>query len=173
MLSNLEPDDYLNDALECGIKLGFIGSADHSWGHPGDDFWWPLGPYQGGLAAILSRNLTREGIWEGLYARRCYATTRARILLELSVNGHPMGTEMTASGSRELSIGVFGTVAIETIEVVKNNRIWKTVPGNGGRDRELTLTDSVSERQTDYYYVHAVQADGEQAWSSPVWVNGG
>ena len=34
----------------------------------------------------------------------------------------------------------------------------------------LALVDQDPERDTDYDYVHVVQVDGEQAWSSPIWV---
>ena len=36
---------------------------------------------------------------------------------------------------------------------------------------ELTHRDDTPGRPTDYYYIHILQADGEQAWSSPVWVS--
>jgi hypothetical protein len=157
--------------LEKGLKVGFIASADHSKGRPGDDFFWPLGPYQGGLAAVYANELTREGIWDGLYNRHCYGTTRARILVEFSINGQPMGSELTCSGDRQLKIGVYGTVTIERVDIIRNNRVWQSIEGDGRLDIEVTMMDSSSERDTDYYYVHIVQVDGEQAWSSPVWVS--
>jgi hypothetical protein len=45
------------------------------------------------------------------------------------------------------------------------------VPGDQALDADMTHTDKTPERDTDYYYVHVVQVDGEQAWSSPVWIN--
>ena len=172
MIAPLPPENCVSHALECGCKLGFIASADHSWGHPGDDFWWPLSNYNGGLAAVCAPELTREGIWQGLWDRRCYGTTRARILLEFEVDGHAMGEEFVADGPGcNLAANVYGTSAIEQVEIVKNGRVVKSFPGDGGPDLELTWTDKEPEKQTDYYYVHVLQADGEQAWSSPVWVS--
>ena len=171
MLSGGKPGKCVCDALEKGLKIGFIASADHSKGRPGDDFFWPLGPYQGGLAAVYAEELTREGIWDGLYSRHCYGTTRARILVEFELNGQPMGSELTSNGARELKIGVYGTVSIDHVDIIKNNRIWESIPGDDALDIERELTDDQPERDTDYYYVHVVQVDGEQAWSSPVWVS--
>ena len=34
----------------------------------------------------------------------------------------------------------------------------------------LTYRDADNPADGDYYYVHVTQADGEQAWSSPIWV---
>ncbi len=80
------------------------------------------------------------------------------------------GPEAGTAG-RRLSVGVFGTSEIETVEIIKNNRIFESRPGQGALDMEFTLIDNNPERQTDYYYLHVVQTDGEQAWSSPVWIN--
>lgn len=166
------PESYVHYALEQGIKLGFIASADHSYGHPGDDFWWGLSNYNGGLAAVYSPALTRRDIWESLWSRQCYGTTRARILLEFEINGHVMGEEFVmGSDTREMAINVYGTSAIAAVEIVKNGRILRRFPGNRRIDLELTCHDDTSERGTDYYYVHVVQEDSEQAWSSPIWVN--
>lgn len=82
-----------------------------------------------------------------------------------------MGSELACSDSRQLRIGVYGTVSIERVDVIKNNRVWQSIPGNGALDLEHELADDQPERDTDYYYVHVIQADGEQAWSSPVWVS--
>ena len=165
------PEHYVHHALEQGAKLGFIASADHSYGHPGDDFWWDLSNHNGGLAAVFSAELTREGIWKGVWSRRCYGTTRARILLEFDINGHVMGEEIAESvGTRVLAIKVYGTSAISEIRVVKNGRIVQRFPGDRRIDMGLEYRDDAAERGTDYYYVHVRQEDGEQAWSSPIWV---
>ena len=165
------PETFVSHALEQGVKLGFIASADHSYGHPGDDFWWRLSSYNGGLAAVYADELTREGIWDALWERRCYATTRARILLEFGIDGHPMGEELTSgAGERHISVKAHGTAAIESVEIIKNARTLRSRPGEGALDVELTFVDQEAERETDYYYVHVTQIDGEQAWSSPIWV---
>lgn len=170
MISPLAPENYVSHALERGCKLGFIASADHSWGHPGDDFWWRLSSYNGGLAAVSASSLTREGIWDGLWNRRCYGTTRARILLEFTVNDHPMGEEITAEGGRALSVAAHGTASFEAVRIIKNGRTLHSQPGDGALDVEFDYQDDEAERGTDYYYVHVAQVDGEQAWSSPIWV---
>ncbi len=164
---------YVHHALEQGCKLGFVASADHSYGHPGDDFWWELSNYSGGVAAVFSSELSRLGIWKGLWSRHCYGTTRARILLEFEINGHMMGEEFAvAESTRDMKINVYGTSAIAVIEIVKNSRVLQSFPGDRRIDLELTHCDNEAERETDYYYIHVRQEDGEQAWSSPVWVRG-
>ena len=173
MVSPLAPENYVSHALEQGCKVGFIASADHSWGHPGDDFWWRLSSYNGGLAAVYAPSLTREGIWDGLWSRRCYGTTRARILLEFTINGHSIGEEITAEGGRTLSVAACGTASIEAVRIIKNGRTLHSRRGDGALDVVFDYQDDEAERDTDYYYVHVAQVDGEQAWSSPIWVVSG
>lgn len=172
MVSWLKPECYVCHALEQGIRLGFIASADHSWGHPGDDFWWALDNYQGGLAAVYAAELTREGVWDALWNRYCYGTTRARILLEFEMNGHRMGEELPDGSPRELRIGAYGTAEIETVEIIKNGRVLHAEQGGGSADLEFSFTDETKERETDYYYAHVTQTDGEHAWASPIWIGG-
>jgi len=163
---------YVSHALEQGVKLGFIASADHSGGHPGDDFWWVLSSFNGGLAAVCAPELTRQGIWDGLWNRHCYGTTRARILLEFEIDGHPMGAAFAgASGARRIVVNAYGTTGIERVELIKNGRVLHVHDGESAVDVELDLTDDEAERETDYYYAHVVQIDGEQAWASPIWVS--
>ncbi len=172
--TRLRPENYVSFALEHGIKVGFIASADHSWTHPGDDFWWPFSNHHGGLAAVYAPSLTRGGVWDALWSRRCYGTTRARIILEFDINGHAMGEEFhiepDAVQRRHLTIAANGTAPIASVEIVKNGRVLHAYPGYHALDLELRYDDQSAERDTDYYYVHVIQEDGEQAWSSPIWV---
>ncbi len=67
--------------------------------------------------------MTREDIWGSLWNRHCYASTRERILLQFEIDDHVMGDEFQSDGSpRCLAIGVYGTTAIETVEIIKNNQ---------------------------------------------------
>lgn len=165
-------ESYVHHALAHGAKLGFIASADHSYGHPGDDFWWSLSDHNGGLAAVYADELSRRGLWDALWTRRCYATTRARIILEFFVSGHPMGEEIDDEDTaRDLTVNVHGVTGVQTVEIIKNGRLWKRFPADGQLDVELSCQDDLAENETDYYYAHVRQIDGEQAWSSPIWIS--
>ena len=61
------PGNYVRDALDRGYRLGFVGSGDSHDGHPG---LVQLAGGNGGLAALLSPELTREGVYRALKARR-------------------------------------------------------------------------------------------------------
>ncbi|MFW5869059.1 MAG: hypothetical protein ACOCX2_14635, partial [Armatimonadota bacterium] len=80
---------------------------------------------------------------------------------------------------RSLSIHAIAHGEIDRIEVVRNNETVERV--EVGREQEtLTYTDpmplaevpAVSEQAPDvvFYYVRVIEADGNMAWSSPIWL---
>lgn len=163
---------FVQDALSRGHLLGIVGSGDTHNGHPGID-----GPpvITGGIAGIYARNLSREGIFEALRARRVYGTSGSRIILDFRVNGAMMGSVLKLSSPddpREITVEVVGHKAIERIEVLKNNTAVFVKEG-GGLASTLTLRDPEPAKKGDFYYVRVTQADDdkEKAWSSPIWID--
>ena len=163
------------DALALGHRLGFVGGTDSHHAQPGRNTCSMAGVdfhdhVTGGLTAILAPELTREAIIQALRDRRCYATTGARIVLDFQVDGHDMGEEFTAAAHEvAVTARVLGTGPIASLEVVCNESVVYTQPGNG-RVAEIVKTLTLPEDQPAYLYLRATQSDGHVAWSSPIWV---
>jgi len=104
----------MQHGLGLGHVFGIIGSSDHHSAHPGS--------YGTGRLGVWARELTRDGIWEALCARRTYALTGDRIALAVSLNGHPMGAVAPAAPERRIEIRVEGGAAIDYVEVLHRNR---------------------------------------------------
>lgn len=109
---------FARDALERGLKVGFIGGSDDHSGRPG----WSAATVahhgvRGGLTAFLATDLTRESLWDALRSRRCYGTTGPRIILDVSVNGHSIGSEFVTEVPSLVRCHVIGTTDLETIEL--------------------------------------------------------
>ena len=49
-------------------------------------------PYRTGLTAVQAEELTRDAVFNALRERRCYGTSGVKILLDLEVDGFPMGS---------------------------------------------------------------------------------
>ena len=164
---------FMQDAWAAGHHVGVIGGSDSHSGLPVNS---PREPrkYPGGLACVYTRDLTRRGILEALRSRRCYATTGARMIVEFDINGHAMGSLIAPNASRrKVRAFVAGTAPVRELVLLKNNRPVHTL-SPGREDAELVWTDPDGpERAEDWYYIRAIQNDGEIAWSSPVWVKGG
>jgi hypothetical protein len=100
--------------LRLGEVFGVIGSTDHHSAHPGS--------YGHGRLAVWAKELSRDGIWEAITARRTYALTGDRIALAFSVNGHPMGSILAPTQERSIEVSVTGGGALDYVEVLHNNQ---------------------------------------------------
>jgi Protein of unknown function (DUF3604) len=172
--------NFVRDQLDRGLRLGLIGSGDGHDGHPGlahlsPSYGWraarPGEPSarvgRGGLAAILSEDLTRESVLEALRARRCYATSGPRILLNATLAGHPMGATIPAAELEEarLNLLILGTAGIEWIDLIGPERIDRIELGGERRFQEQLAPQDL--KAGSYLYLRVHQVDGALAWSSP------
>jgi hypothetical protein len=165
----------VQDALALGHRLGFVGGTDNHYGQPGSTRC-PKGGVDfrdrvtGGLTAVLAPTLTREAVFASLQARRCYATTGARMLLDLCVDGHGMGEAFETAADRvRLTARVVGDGPLARLDVIRNGEIAHSHRATGHLE-ELALTLPLpAAGETTYFYLRAVQRDGQIAWSSPVW----
>ncbi|MGI6206646.1 MAG: DUF3604 domain-containing protein [Anaerolineae bacterium] len=160
-------------ALAMGHRLGFVGGTDTHFGQPGrPPHFFGEG---GGLAGVYVTALTREALWDALYERRCYATTGARILLRVDVNGAPMGSEIEADEVR-VAAHVVGTVPDYEVDIIRNGSVVHSESARGYEhrlewdDRDPTGGREGNAEPVSYYYVRVRQPDRQMAWSSPVWV---
>lgn len=162
------------DGLKRGFRFGFIGGADShhsSPGHTGKPSKYHILGWREGFAAVYTSELTRDGIFDGIRRRSCYATTAERILLEFTVNGNSMGSSMVVSTGDTLSFKalVGGTDIIKLVELVCNGDVIHAVDCNTQIvefNHELTASSNATD-----YYLRVTQVDDERAWSSPVWVD--
>jgi len=167
---NPYPGNFVRDILDRGSRLGLIGSGDGHDGHPGLAH---LGTTTGGLAAILSDELTRESILEALRERRVYATNGPRILLRTALDSYRMGALIpkpeSGSYSGDLFVQVFTSSPLERVDLIRSGQIIDSVPIEGLL--EVTLRRPIEDLSSgEYIYVRAVQEDTGAAWSSPIFV---
>jgi len=118
MLHTMGPRDGASTyhwGLQAGHIVGAVGSTDHHSAQPGS--------YGHGRLAVWADSLTRDGIFRALQARRCYALTGDRIVLEFSINGQTMGAVLPPTVERQVQVAVRGGAALETVEVVRNAQV--------------------------------------------------
>jgi hypothetical protein len=148
--------------LRRGHRFGFTASSD-SHGllyHHGEAR--KRDPYRTGLTAVQARACTREALMEALVARRCYATSGAKILLDLSADGAPMGSELASREPAEFVVDAIGADTISSLELVGAEGVLFRAEPNA---REASARARVA---SSFVYARITQADGEMAWSSPV-----
>jgi hypothetical protein len=147
--------NFVWNALEKKIKLGFIASSDHGSTHMS-------------FAAVYARTLDRPGVFDGLRSRRTYAATD-KILVDFGIGEAIMGQETTVAGKPELNVMVEGTAPIAQIDVIKNGTFaYATKPGVS--KTRFTFRDEQWNGDDAFYYVRVIQQDKNMAWASPIWV---
>lgn len=160
--------NFVRDVLDKGHALGFVGSGDGHDGHPG--LAHLAGPSMGGLAALLTSDLTREGLRAALRERHCYATNGPRIILRTALDGKRMGSIVAPkAGKALLYVRAIACAPITTIELVRSGKIVESVPGEQHWDVEAAF-EPADLAAGEYLYVRVVQEDGGAAWSSPFFV---
>ncbi len=160
--------NFAQDALKAGWRMGFVGSSDmHYLSHIDQ-------AYKPGLAAVLARELTRQGIWTGMRGRHTYATTGARMLLRFSARGTPMGGALPLDGARAVLLEgrVHGTDLLDAVQILKLADgefavLWEEHPA-ATMDLSFSVTDERA-RPGQLCYLRVRQRDGNTAWSSPIW----
>ncbi|MBN1825884.1 MAG: CehA/McbA family metallohydrolase [Candidatus Eisenbacteria bacterium] len=160
---------FVRDALGRGYHLGFLGGGDGHIGHPGVNYG-ESGP--GGMAGIYAAGRTREAIWDALQARRVYATTGPRILLDVRLGDHRMGEEIPAETLPErliFHVSVCGTGELDRAELIRDGAVVDTLYGEANK-LDGDMTAEAPGENTAFYYVRVSQMDGALAWSSPIWV---
>jgi len=141
--------------LRAGHRLGVVASSDHLSEHVS-------------YAGVYVRERTRAGILEAIAARRTFGATD-RIAVELSAGGRPMGAAGPADGVRALEIAVEGTGPLARVTLLRNEedyRSWEP----GAASFRILFTDPAPAAGENRYYLRVEQADGNMAWSSPLWL---
>ena len=186
--TSLDRPVYARDAWQQGRRYGVVAGSDDHMGQAGK-------PVKG-LTAVYSAENTREGIWQGLKARRCYGATGERILLDFRISAGDqcceMGEELFVEAGEVLAVEVevYGTDEIGFVEVARlrlDEGTWESA----FLDRQM-VRDPFAESGTvdpmDFkvrfeepfvsdalYYLRVGQRKQVDnypvfAWSSPIWV---
>jgi len=162
---------YARDAWMRGHYVGVVAGSDDHNSHPGREF--------GGLTAVYSSALDRESIFRAIEQRHTYATTGQRILMDFTINDHPMGSRfhLSSDSAARINIDVVGTAQIKFIQLMQYDGYeWSLLydihPDGSEFTGEFTLNDM---QNSSLYYLRLQQENiiGNRkvmAWSSPIWV---
>ncbi len=111
----------LEEILARNYRMGFFGGSDSHTGRPGGDT--PGHQHRryakSGLAGVYAEDVTIESLLDALKARRCFATTGARIQLVTACEDRMMGSEFKTSRHPEVSARVAGTQPLESVELYR------------------------------------------------------
>ncbi|HEX6087195.1 MAG TPA: Ig-like domain-containing protein [Thermoanaerobaculia bacterium] len=169
--TNVGASDYSNrwkEALNKGFHLAPV--ADH------DSHCNNYGMALPTRTVYLAPSLTKASLLAAHRARRFYASEdpNAQLVFRTNDNAHVMGEIFNAAGGATLVASLYDPDG----ESVSTLEVWRGTIGGGvpsapyatySNTSTATLTESLTSG-TYYYYVHAVQADGHDLWSAPMWI---
>ena len=161
---------WIHEFLSRGYRLALIGSSDDHYGNPGDGYLSGKEDKQNrGLVAILAEELTRNDIFSAMRERRCYATTGERILLNFKINNSYMGETINVDEELKIVVEAVGTTTISYFEIIKNSEILHS---QSNYIDVINWTETYPKpEESSYYFARVIQEDGEEACSSPIWID--
>jgi len=164
------PGQFVRDALDAGLRFGLVGGTDSHgllWHH---GISRKRNPFRTGLTAIVGAQPERASILHALRRRCVYATTGARILLDVRLGGEPMGSELPSETRDILTVRVRGESALRSAMVVSPDG-ERPLDGIDGALLDAAVTVGCpAHRAWTFYYLRVTQENGEIAWSSPIWI---
>ncbi|MEM6821498.1 MAG: CehA/McbA family metallohydrolase [Verrucomicrobiota bacterium] len=161
----------VQDALDMGYRLGFVGGTDNHLGFPTRNHDFVDVDYVG-MTGFIAPKRTRDAIWQSLNKRHTYATTGVPIVCTFTINDSIMGSTIAWNRKDPLTMyfEIFGTKAIEVIELISDRKIlqsWQHDTDSFCWKGNLPFP-SVSG---SYYYLRLRQIDDHKAWTSPIWID--
>lgn len=105
------------DGLQRGHRFGLIASSDHGHG--------------ASYVGVFARSLSRADVFDGLWQRRTFAATTRDVVLDLRLDDHLMGSEVTAAAGQPRTYTVhaqaYGPIA--RLDLVRDGVVVHTVRG--------------------------------------------
>ena len=174
-------------ALMENKRFGFVAGGLDDRGLYQDFFDNEQEQYNPGLTAIIAKEHTRQSLYEALLTKSCYATTGARIIINMNIAGIPIGQESNTWDkhgfhiNRHISGFAAGTCKLKLIEIIRNGKILITYKPKEYHfdftyDDFTPLKDVVIDAKDKnppfvFYYLRVTQEDGHMAWVSPIWID--
>lgn len=119
---------------------------------------------------IVAPALTQPDLLDAMRARRVFATEDSNLALALRLNNHWMGSVITTTGRITLTIDVTDADSeAVTVWLYDGNLPLATVPFDTNPGQWST---TVTARPGHFFWVKAIQADGDTAYSAPIWITG-
>ena len=140
--------------LDAGLRLAATASSDNHTVGFGNSYPGLIYTMTNALTGVFAYDKTRDAIWNGLYERRTFGVTgNERILMEFSLNGEPMGGEISSAlhDRARVRARVSGTRPLTRVELLKNGQVIHALQParNRGSMARITWGDNIYQRRAN------------------------
>ncbi len=140
--------------LDAGLRLAATASSDNHTVGFGNSYPGLIYTMTNALTGVFAYGKTRDDIWNGLYERRTFGVTgNERMLMEFSVNGEPMGGELSSAlhSTARAAVRVSGTEPLTRVELIKNGKVLHAVQParNRGPLVRVVWGDNIYQRRAN------------------------
>ncbi len=119
---------------------------------------------------IVAPGLTENDLLAAMRARRVFATEDSNLALSLRAGDEWMGSVISSTGAVSLTVNVVDADAEPvTLHLYDRNLLINSVELNGDAAGWAT---TVAALPGHYFWIKAVQADGDAAYTAPIWIAG-
>ncbi|MBI5034600.1 MAG: lamin tail domain-containing protein [Chloroflexi bacterium] len=118
---------------------------------------------------VIAPALTQTNLLDAFRARRVFATEDSNLAIALQSNGAWMGTTITARTILSFTVTVIDPDA-EPIQLFLYDN-GTQVRSQSFTNSSVTWNVSITGSSSHFYFVRAVQADGDIAYTSPIWTD--
>lgn len=139
--------------LEAGLRLAASASGDTHTTSFGNAYPGIIYTMTNPLTGVYAHSKSRDDIWAGLYEKRSFGVTgNQRVLVDLEVNGEPMGGEVprTLDGPAKIEARASGLKPLLRVDVLKNSQVvYSTYPARKrGNVLRVSWGDNIYQRRT-------------------------
>ncbi len=118
---------------------------------------------------ILAPALTPTDVLDALRARRTFATEDSDLAIALQANGAWMGSTIRAQPTLDIAVAVSDPDAEPLrLDLFDNGVVVRSQTFSSST---ITWTLAISGGSSHFYFVRATQADGDRAYSAPIWTD--
>ncbi|MEK3757000.1 choice-of-anchor I family protein [Paenibacillus sp. FSL P4-0338] len=156
--------EYYNNALDKGWHLAPTNNQDNHKGRWGNS--------NTARTAIVTDDLSKEGVYSALRELRVYATEDENLEIKYTANGEPLGSSLPAGISKlDINVDLLDpdvTDQIGQVSVISRGGEESNIQNITANQANYAVT--IDNPSSGYYYIRVVQADGNIAVTAPVWV---
>ena len=122
------------------------------------------------FACVWAPESDREAIFRSLQARRTFGATD-KIRLIFKSGDHWMGERFEARVLPDFQFEIDAKAPIDYVDFYYDgDPVRRFKAARGERSFRASYRPRAGSPGEHYFYIHMVQADANQAWSSPIWV---